>query len=108
MKHVKRISVGDIGSSPYYPLELSGFKSWLARSRNNYFQKIYKPDTSYTELPTPYLFSSFVLPEVVNLCLVCSDISQNYNVLKIPRFLILLLGFPQVITSSVITVHTCE
>lgn len=63
------------------------------------------PGASFVELPTPDMLSSLSLPKGKTLYLSSCDISQFYNRLKAPEFLIPFLGLPRV-KSSLVAVQT--
>lgn len=60
------------------------------------FNQLYREEAGYNELPNPDLFSTLIVPPDKNLYTASCDISQFYNRIKAPEFLIPFFGLPRI------------
>lgn len=69
---------------------------------------LFRPEGSGVELPTPYVLAELRLPVGENMFPASCDISQFYNQLATPAFLVPYLGPPKVRAVLVHTTFDCE
>lgn len=100
------------GMVALYPLESTAIENsifgvWKTRGVSQRFiwsgnqsNQLFNEDASYVALPNRDLFSSLNIPSGKNLYSASCDISQFYNRIKAPDFLVPFLGLPRVRATS--------